>query len=544
MGMAASQARLLMITARKDDVELNMQRISNDKLLLSRKSTEISENYANALNETKLVWETNMDTEADLTYDLLMRPNTGIDGQYMITNAYGQVMLDDEYANIFDSSGTKTSGNAGSVTCAQFVAANLGCTEEAAKTYEDSFSTGTPMVSDQINTSYDYQELWNYLADPANGLTYTGVTVDGEDKTYKYGTGEFGNNMDADHTVRFASNAAADRKGLTAVQLDTFVGQNCDNMAKALAAQLTLDDTNPSVFNQAIEQAKIATQTYYQSALAIDADTKYEDDAKSGVAGTTGVYESWNGTNTYFVDINQMMKLFLAYFDAACAGYNAMDTSAKGSPANSDKLAWINAGIKANGVAAAVLTGDPSFLLGMSALSNGVSTLINGGSNNEVDFASVPFDQDGDGKGGTSTVNSYVAAGDAEYAGFYIALYDAISANGWKRNSAIDKDDGSYLQNLVENGSAYIYELQEDGTWDLSSDGGGALKEVSDEVAIKKAEAEYDKANNEIEYKEKELDIKMNNLDTERAALDTELESVRKVIDKNIEQTFKLFQSG
>ncbi len=45
-----------------------------------------------------------------------------------------------------------------------------------------------------------------------------------------------------------------------------------------------------------------------------------------------------------------------------------------------------------------------------------------------------------------------------------------------------------------------------------------------------------------IEEEDRTLEMKLKQLDTEQEALQTEMESVKKVIDKNIEQTFKTFQ--
>lgn len=58
----------------------------------------------------------------------------------------------------------------------------------------------------------------------------------------------------------------------------------------------------------------------------------------------------------------------------------------------------------------------------------------------------------------------------------------------------------------------------------------------------------YEQANNQInakisvvELQDKKLELKLQNLDTQQQALSTEMESVKKVIDKNIEASFKAF---
>ena len=54
MGMAASQARLLTITARIHDVEYQAQSIQNAKIQLATQSDEVYQEYLNALDATTL----------------------------------------------------------------------------------------------------------------------------------------------------------------------------------------------------------------------------------------------------------------------------------------------------------------------------------------------------------------------------------------------------------------------------------------------------------------------------------------------------------
>lgn len=54
MGMSASQAKLLMITARMHDVEYKSQSIQNAKITLATESDEVYEDYLHALDETTL----------------------------------------------------------------------------------------------------------------------------------------------------------------------------------------------------------------------------------------------------------------------------------------------------------------------------------------------------------------------------------------------------------------------------------------------------------------------------------------------------------
>ena len=56
MGMSASQARLLSITSRMNDIELRSQQISNTKIRLADESEQVANDYNKALNATKLTY--------------------------------------------------------------------------------------------------------------------------------------------------------------------------------------------------------------------------------------------------------------------------------------------------------------------------------------------------------------------------------------------------------------------------------------------------------------------------------------------------------
>ena len=75
MGLAASQARLLLLTARKSDLEYRAQMICQRKVMLAMQTEELATNYSKALNNRKLyftfVADVNAGTQKEviLTYD-------------------------------------------------------------------------------------------------------------------------------------------------------------------------------------------------------------------------------------------------------------------------------------------------------------------------------------------------------------------------------------------------------------------------------------------------------------------------------------------
>lgn len=67
------------------------------------------------------------------------------------------------------------------------------------------------------------------------------------------------------------------------------------------------------------------------------------------------------------------------------------------------------------------------------------------------------------------------------------------------------------------------------------------MYEETDELAISRAEAEYQRKTKEIQSKDKEYDTDLKKLDTEHNALQTEYDSIKSVIEKNTDRSFKAF---
>ena len=104
MGMAASQARLLTLTARLADNELRAQSINNAKMRLAAESSRASENYINALNNATMVF-TNYDLTGTsvtqpLTYNALSAYSS-YNTQYGLVNSAGQLLVSESEADMF-----------------------------------------------------------------------------------------------------------------------------------------------------------------------------------------------------------------------------------------------------------------------------------------------------------------------------------------------------------------------------------------------------------------------------------------------------------
>lgn len=112
MGMSASQARLLNITARLSDLELSEQLISNKKIRLAVKSDAVSQKYLDALNGTTTTTDNtvtnNTSTPKVLSYGEVAGPDATLSSQYCVVDGTsGKVLVSEAMgANYAAAKGT------------------------------------------------------------------------------------------------------------------------------------------------------------------------------------------------------------------------------------------------------------------------------------------------------------------------------------------------------------------------------------------------------------------------------------------------------
>ncbi len=104
-------------------------------------------------------------------------------------------------------------------------------------------------------------------------------------------------------------------------------------------------------------------------------------------------------------------------------------------------------------------------------------------------------------------------------------------------------DDNNTFEQFLRNGTLLLERFSsKDGefvTTTLSDD--SCIQEVEDERAIAQVEAQYEQDMTRLENEDNKIDLQLKKLDTEHTALQTEYDSVKNVIDKNIEKTFNMF---
>ncbi len=107
-----------------------------------------------------------------------------------------------------------------------------------------------------------------------------------------------------------------------------------------------------------------------------------------------------------------------------------------------------------------------------------------------------------------------------------------------------DVNDTSILQRNLEEGNFYFAAGKDELTGEWNTKSIEALNNVThayDKTDDDAAKAKYDKQMRTAESRDAMLEMRLDQLDTEHNAISTEMDSVQKVVDDNVEGSFKTF---
>lgn len=143
-------------------------------------------------------------------------------------------------------------------------------------------------------------------------------------------------------------------------------------------------------------------------------------------------------------------------------------------------------------------------------------------------------------------VNSTSLTYNADIIDYYTNVFNEIKNSGYSEQSQDKMISPEWLQGQIDMGNLFLYEKdpKTNENKNLSwSTGDNTLKETYDDRFVAKAKAEYDVTINAIQSKEKRMDLDLKQIDAEHNETKTEIESLSKIINKNIERTLKIFEA-
>lgn len=554
MGLSASQARLLTITARKSDCEYESMRLSHQKIALSRDMDIVSAEYQDAINQTNLVYDFygNNSQVNPLTYNLLMSPSALND--YIpttITDKGGRVVLSPELARAAKAAGIPQEGMDGlpssdvrnafvdGLVANDVISANQG--ENIKKTtYNQLAGVGSEDLVNVNTAECSYSELIDKLGDVTFDLTEIATN-------HEYSNGQYSNlelwEVGPDGKYK-KSDKPLDKVSMADLLTGNYSirgnaehqGEDREFKSWEILVDLVGSSTFWSQMFEGVEGFLDTGDPYTQAALeyaqnkimeSVELLGQRDDSGGGNVDYSNFAFHKemsghlFGGNNSLGSVKKELDKHINNYI-----GIVYIENSARENEGSYDD----GYGLNISHMAEAYLTYFAMYMEGFDQTDYHVEKLYDQSSLID-DMFTFEYVTDVD----TSGDNLLVA-------GFYDALFNQICLNGWTENENIN--DQEYLEEMLKSGAMYMSTLADDGFYYQGNYSTNTyVKEVSDEKAVAQAEAKYNREKQKINSKENILDMKMKNLDTEISALTTEYDTVKSVINKNIEKTFKRYNA-
>lgn len=560
MGLAASQARFLAITARKNNCELQSMQIAQEKLSITREQQEAAQEYQNSLSATKLVWDTVDDDVYDLSYDVLMKPSALNEyDPYLITDTQGKLVLSTSMFNAAVAAGVidaktgdpKVSRFMGSTSSTNDGSRNaflyqLGVQNQidastinaiyalGDKGYTNS-GVGGEIIDKTLTNAMHTNTFINYM----KNAEYAEDITDASGSTILHAKGDaiYGLNLadlfaDAGIDVCYTTSPDKDaNKG------DVIITNNGSVVTEEELKKLTLGD----IIDGKYVMTGVMTAEELSN-LAIDhvlsgMGSVLGQDAIESVYGLSVDQESYDALNSAY----EFGKQLLNPSDPKTSNGVIISQSVNNSITEANKTNGIVQGT--NGITSVSLSNMlKSYLTNFAIAMEGYDL----GLYVDEDVAGSSYV--------TDDINYYfvikndnaMSEQDALNADFYNMLYNQLCTNGASTDATKQQQvtDSDYLNHALKNGQLFISSLNNDGYfyqghYTLN----GHVAEVTDEDAIAQAEAEYNVKKSQLSYKEESLDLELKNIDTELSALTTEYDTVKNLISKNVEKVFTLFSS-
>lgn len=580
MGLAASQARFLAITSRKNSCEFKSMQIAQEKLSCTRELEAATQEYQEALNTTKLIWDPDGsgETPFDLSYNLLMYPSEVNDYvPWMLSRRDGKIALNGDMARAAQMAGIPEGGTNSPTPemYDSFLTAMVACggmSETSARACRDigwqsQVGIGGVLLDKTDSYEMTITNMINYI-DLACGKIKTGT--DDERKlaeTLTFTIPQYKEGAAYPESIKFKEHLDPSSAYLT------INGNRVSNESGSI--EFTLSDLLNENVTIAFTDEKNKKSFWKRLASSVKDLLGTGDKVCGGEAGLSGLLgdqkypEGATDEDKFIIDLaDQMIQGFMAILDV---GDDATDVQAfnyaiietmsllgetkdlgsrnHSNDAYNDCISesgnyngWVSKGAAKN-------KNFGTKAISFSSLAESFLTFYAQGKEGYNDTYYIR--QDG-------SKSAYVTDDYGYYykiknnanenttkemyeSEFYSALFNNLCQNGWYENIYID--DKEYLDNALKNGQLFITSMNQDGYYYQDKyNAGEYIMEATDEDAITQAELEFTQKKSKINYKEEKLELDMKKLDLEISSLTTEYDTVKNLITKNVEKTFNMFQ--
>lgn len=668
MGMSASQARLLTITARLADNELRSQTINNAKMRLSTQSAQASDNYINALNDANMMFSnydlTGTSQSQLLTYNALTSYSS-YNNQYGLVSSAGQLLVSESEAAMFKAADGNVNAylkahgleytttyfdNIGNIENTEYPspynlvepdklkemyeAYNSDLTSSEYEKYESYFSSflqttealkagskeivksylmyngNSPQLYSPTGSSGDSVSIGiagisngqlanafkNAFTNGNNTYSISNLEKMGLTKAGIAALNEIVNSVGHDGSVGTIS----EKRDLKANNDGTYTltdGSMKITIGKDQNGKITVSGNSDLVVSGSTNTEDDYSYTWDQNATTIEGvinsltytdcegtyNFKANKDTSGNLTGANAVYR-YPDKADFKEALDNLADEIVGYvssneelFNFGTFGKNMLERESSGRlPAGID----LNKVLKSGKTYKTVLSeyADASnnfFKLVAGGNASQLQDLLDNNSISVKDLEDVDLllkamkkysvgysdefktvidktiidqmiDKYGEPKYAwvdeTDSTNSGNADAKAQW---YTNMFNRMKS-GYKTIENGLASSSEWLRFALESGLVTMEQVDKSYSWkSLDYKTCSNITEQTDNSeAVSKAEAEYNRAMKDIDAKDSMYDIQLKNIDTEHTALQTEYDSVKSVISKNIDRTFKFNQNG
>ena len=550
MGLAASQARLLSLTARQHSVEGRAQYLQAQKLRLANESDRVYENYVNALDATSIQtksYDSNGKVHwVDGSLNNLMRydaDDKSLGNIYYVQDINsGKLYMPTNLVNAYNSSNNDVF---------QFLN-NIGIKYEK-DVYNDEYMDALRTVNAYKNEGYDtfpysqaqvetYKSLRSETLNPTKSSTYNNA-----DELYKLvnfseSTTNKGVYYPSDKTQYSALLAQLNNlKGTT-----YYTGTNktiIDYISNFDVSGVFADTSKASNISATTNEPDKTLYVYWDKAKENEkeneGDKQQIDDLmklKMLLNGgswkkTSNIFDPIFGTNL----IGEATTTGNIYTDDM---QNTLNAYTGTNNANmGEALVKMASDIKDSETNKALTTANNNFQTFFTSIGTTQEEFETKLSNyNTYNNAVADLS--------TKDQTTYTKYEDDNLGPYYEQIFNAINAaGGCTEITTENAKSGSWLTNMVKNAQVVLATFDNDKNEldNITASSNVGLREISNDREITKADSEYEADMEAINSKETKYNTQLNQLESERNAIKNEIESLKQIREDNISSTFKLF---
>lgn len=550
MGLAASQARLLSLTARQHTVEGRAQYLQAQKLRLANESDRVYENYVNALDATSIQtksYDSNGKVHwLDGSLNNMMRydaDDKSLGNIYYVQDINsGKLYMPTNLVNAYNSSNNDVF---------QFLN-NIGIKYEK-DVYNDEYVDALRTVNAYKNEGYDtfpysqaqvetYKSLRSETLNPTKSSTYNNADELYKLVSFSESTTNKGVYYPSDKTQYSALLAQLNNlKGTT-----YYTGTNktiIDYISNFDVSGVFADTSKASNISATTNEPDKTLYVYWDKAKENEKENEEDkqqiDDLmklKMLLNGgswkkTSNIFDSIFGTNL----IGEATTTGNIYTDDM---QNTLNAYTGTNNANmGEALVKMASDIKDSETNKALTTANNNFQTFFTSIGTTQEEFETKLSNyNTYNNAVADLS--------TKDQTTYTKYEDDNLGPYYEQIFNAINAaGGCTEITTENAKSGSWLTNMVKNAQVVLATFDNDKKEldNITASSNVGLREISNDREITKADSEYEADMEAINSKETKYNTQLNQLESERNAIKTEIESLKQIREDNISSTFKLF---